>query len=38
MPAQIFLMRRQRMLRAAAAQSVTSHNGSRLVPIALARP
>jgi hypothetical protein len=38
MLAEIFLMRLQRMLRAAAAQSPTSRNGSRFVPIALPRP
>jgi hypothetical protein len=38
MLAEIFLMFRQRMLRAATAQSVTSRDGSRFVPIALPRP
>jgi hypothetical protein len=38
MLAEIFLIRLQLMLQAAAAQSSTSRHGSRFVPIALPRP
>ena len=38
MLAEIFLIRLQLMLQAAAAQSPTSRNGSRFVPFALPRP